>query len=289
MKRPRSRGLGRGLEALIPIPAGGAAGASELIDVDQIVPSQEQVRRRFEAEPLRELADSIRAHGLLQPVLVRRREHGYELIAGERRWRAARMAGLDRIPAVVRGGESEEETGQRESLILGLIENLQRTDLDPIEEARGIRRLIDQFGLTHEEAAERLGRHRVAVTQALRILTAAPAVISATAAGAISAGHARVLATMPDHPSQEHGLKVILGRNLTVRQTEKLVRASKPRPAPTSTRWQPAETALDDLRRQLQDRYGEALRVEGTPRRGRIVMSWATTEDRAGLVRALLK
>src|SRR5579864_1767036 len=137
MTQPRPRGLGRGLDALIPMSREGDAMVPQMIAVDQIRPSHRQVRTRFDAEPLGELAESIRLHGVLQPILVRRLMDGYELIAGERRWRAARLAGLTAVPAVVRSGSADDE-----QLVLGLIENLQRTDLDPIEEARGLRRLI---------------------------------------------------------------------------------------------------------------------------------------------------
>src|SRR5438874_11491415 len=133
MSAIRPRGLGRGLHALIPLPTGPGGSSSRLIALDQIRPSPEQMRRHFPADSLRELADSIREHGVLQPILVRRLPDGYELIAGERRWRAARMAGVERIPAIVRREVAAEET-----LLLGLIENLQRENLDPIEEARGL-------------------------------------------------------------------------------------------------------------------------------------------------------
>src|SRR5215472_1093970 len=226
MSRQRGRALGRGLESLIPIAPGVEgrdAGLPQFIDVDQVKPSPEQLRKRFPAESLRELADSIRLHGVLQPILVRRLPDGYELIAGERRWRAARLAGVQRVPAIVR-----HEADSEDSLLLGLIENLQREDLDPIEEARGIKRLIDQFDLTHEEAAVRLGKHRVAVTQALRLLNACPAVISATAASAITAGHARALVGLPSAQAQEQGLRVILVCYLSARNTEKWVHDYKP-------------------------------------------------------------
>src|SRR5229473_5660217 len=154
MTQAHARGLGRGLEALIPMSRDGGAMVPQMVAVDQIRPSRQQVRARFDAEPLSELADSIRSHGVLQPLLVRRHVDGYELIAGERRWRAARLAGLIAIPAVVRS-----ETEGDEQLVLGLIENLQRADLDPIEEARGLQRLTEDFGLTHEEAAQRIGKN----------------------------------------------------------------------------------------------------------------------------------
>ena len=228
--------LGRGLQALIPTSPEGAAelesGFPQWVSIDEIRPSAEQSRRHFAAEPLRELAESIRAHGLLQPLLVRRVHDGFELIAGERRWRAAREAGLTRVPAIVRGSVVDEE-----SRVLGLIENLQREDLDPIEEARGIERLVTTFGLTHEDAASRLGKTRVAVTNALRLLSGTPAVVSATASSAISAGHARALVGLPSADDQEYGLKIVLAKRLSVRQTERWVRDSSPRalPGPASS------------------------------------------------------
>jgi ParB family chromosome partitioning protein len=203
MSQQRPRGLGRGLDALIPMSSDGEAQVPQMIAVDQIRPSSQQVRSRFDAEPLGELAESIRMHGVLQPLLVRKLGDGYELIAGERRWRAARLACLRAVPAVVRG-----EAGKDEQLVLGLIENLQRTDLDAIEEARGLRRLIEEFGLTHEDVARRLGKHRVSVTQSLRLLAGSPAVQSAVASGVISAGHARALIALAGQAAQEHGLNV---------------------------------------------------------------------------------
>src|SRR5260370_9809519 len=188
MSQPRPRGLGRGLDALIPMSSEGDALVPQMIAVDQIRPSRQQVRSRFDAEPLGELAESIGLHGVLQPMFVRPLADGYELIAGERRWRAARLAGLNTVPAVVR-----TDAGNDQQLVLGLIENLQRTDLDPIEEARGLHRLIEEFGLTHEDIAQRIGKHRVSVTQALRLLGGCAAVQSAAASGISSPGHGPAL------------------------------------------------------------------------------------------------
>jgi len=291
MTRPRARGLGRGLESLIPIMPGAEGregGLPQYIDVDQIKPSPEQMRRQFPAEPLRELADSIRLHGLLQPVLVRRLNDGYELMAGERRWRAARLAGVERIPAIVR-----REAEPQESLLLGLIENLQREDLDPIEEARGIKRLIEQFGLTHEEAAASLGKHRVAVTQALRLLTACPAVVSATSAGAITAGHARALVGLPSPEAQEQGLKVVLARNLSVRETERWVRdyqASGPRRRPTrpAHNVDEAQSETADVLARLQERYGSSVAIAGSHEQGLITFRYAGADALKRLLEKLL-
>jgi len=205
MSQPRPRGLGRGLDALIPMSPEGEALVPQMIAVDQIKPSRQQVRSRFDAEPLGELAESIRMHGVLQPLLVRPLGDGYELIAGERRWRAARLAGLRAVPAVVRS-----DAGNDQQLVFGLIENLQRTDLDPVEEARGLRRLIEEFGLTHDEVAQRLGKHRVSVTQSLRLLAGCAAVQSAVASGVISAGHARA-GTRPEGRRRQAPLRAAGG------------------------------------------------------------------------------
>ncbi len=270
MKQLRPRGLGRGLEALIPMSRDGAAMVPQMIDVDQIRPSRQQVRTRFDAEPLSELAESIRKHGVLQPLLVRRLMDGYELIAGERRWRAARMAGLAAVPAVVR-----KDTQSDESLVLGLIENLQREDLDPLEEARGLHRLTEEFGLTHEEVAARIGKNRVSVTQALRLLTASPAVQSAVGAGAISAGHARALLALESDAAQEHGLKVVLGRRLSVRQTENWVRTYRPRRV--GGRGESAE--LRALGAEIESRLGLPVRFKGTGNRGRLEIRYSSREE----------
>lgn len=283
MSRPRPRALGRGLESLIPIaPEGSAeAGIPQYIGVEEVRPSPEQARKRFEADTLLELAESIRQHGVLQPILVRRLSDGYELIAGERRWRAARMAGLKHIPAIVRGPEQE-------ALLLGLVENLQREDLDPIEEARGIKRLIDQFGLTHEEAAARLGKHRVTVTQSLRLLSACPAVISATSAGAISPGHARALAGLPLE-EQERGLKVILGRGLSVRATERWVQEHRPRNLPRARGRPTSLPGASELAARLQERFATPVSIRLGPRSAELAFRCRGPQQLAELMERLLR
>jgi len=270
MTQGRPRGLGRGLDALIPMSRDGEAMVPQMIAVDQIRPSHQQVRTRFEAEPLGELAESIRQHGVLQPILVRRRGDFYELIAGERRWRAARLAGLSSVPAVVRS-----DAGNDEQLVLGLIENLQRADLDPIEEARGLKRLIEEFGLTHEEVSQRIGRHRVSVTQTLRLLNGCAAIQSSVAAGAISPGHARALISLEGQAAQEHGLKVVIARRLSVRQTENWVRTYKPRhqfrgEAPAELR----QTAAD-----IETRLGVPVKITGSVNRGRVELRYSSREE----------
>jgi ParB family chromosome partitioning protein len=261
------RGLGRGLEALIPMSREGEALVPQMIAVDQIRPSHQQVRTRFDAEPLGELAESIRLHGVLQPLLVRRLHDGYELIAGERRWRAARLAGLTAVPAVVRNDASNDE-----QLVLGLIENLQRSDLDPIEEARGLRRLTEEFGLTHEEVARRIGKHRVSVTQSLRLLSGCPAVQSAVGAGVITAGHARALVALDGHAAQEHGLKVVIARHLSVRQAENWVRTYRPRKKQRVD----STAELRAIAADIESKVGLPIKLSGSLNRGKIELRYSS-------------
>jgi ParB family transcriptional regulator, chromosome partitioning protein len=277
MMETKRRGLGRGLESLIPLPTDRReSGVPQLVAIDQIRASDQQVRRSFDSEALRELAESIRIHGLLQPVLVRRLADGYQLLAGERRWRAARLAGLERVPALVR-----DEPDESARLVLGLIENLQREDLNPIEEAHGIRVLADQFHLTQEEIATRLGRNRVSIAQSLRLLTACPAVQSSVASGSLSAGHARALVGLPGFQDQEHGLKVVLSRRLSVRQAEAWVkRYVPPRPRIPAASSRPA---LERLATDLQAALGLEVKATGSLRRGRVSISYSSKEELQGL------
>jgi len=248
----------------------GEAMVPQMVAVDQIRPSHQQVRTRFDAEPLGELAESIRRHGILQPLLLRRLPDGYELIAGERRWRAARLAGLTSVPAVVRSGSDDDQ-----QLVLGLIENLQRTDLDPIEEARGLRQLTDEFGLTHDEVAQRLGKHRVSVTQSLRLLAACGAVQSAVSAGVISAGHARALLALASQTAQELGLKVTVARHLSVRQTENWVRTYRPTQRPR--RGSTAE--LQALAADIESSIGLPIKLTGSMNRGHMELKYSSREE----------
>ncbi len=270
MSQPRPRGLGRGLDALIPMSREGEALVPQMIAVDQIRPSRQQVRTRFDAEPLGELAESIRLHGVLQPLLVRPLADGYELIAGERRWRAARLAGLQTVPAVVRS-----DAGNDGQLVLGLIENLQRTDLDPIEEAGGLRRLIEEFGLTHEDVADRLGKHRVSVTQSLRLLGGCAAVQSAVASAVISAGHARALIALEGQAAQEQGLKVVIAKHLSVRQTENWVRTYRPR----RCRHGDSSADLRAIAADIESSLGVPIKLTGSLSRGKLELRYSSREE----------
>jgi ParB family chromosome partitioning protein len=266
----RDFGLGRGLDALIPPPAGTEEGRQ--IPLDRISANPHQPRARFEGDELTDLAASIGEHGVLQPVVVRGLANGdYQLIAGERRVRAARMAGLTQIPAVVR------EPTEAEMVELALIENLQRTDLNPLEEALGFRVLIERFGLPHEAVANRVGRSRAAVTNALRLLDLAPETQEALLDGQISEGHARALAGLTVPELQVAALAIVLERRLSVRQTEELVRRRRrqARPDPVST---PHED-LQELENRLRALLATRVAITRTRRGGRISIEFASDEE----------
>jgi len=213
------KALGKGLEALLPEATLTSGSVERLIATDQIRPSRLQPRHGIDEDGLAELAESIRQKGVIQPLLVRRVEDGFELIAGERRWRAAQKAGLDRVAAIVR------EATDAESFELALIENLQREDLSPLEEAGAYRRMIDDFGLTQEEVAARIGRSRATVANTLRLLGLPREIKDMIAAGKISMGHARALLAAVPASRQIALAKDVVDRGLSVRETERLAAA----------------------------------------------------------------
>ena len=217
-KRPA---LGRGLESLIPGSSDTALRASPMeVDIELIVPSRFQPRGRADAANLDELAASIRSTGLIQPVIVRKVDRGYQLIAGERRWRAAQKAGLHKIPVIVR----DVAPGQDKSLlVMALIENIQREDLNPMDEAGAYRRLIDEFSLTQEEIAGAVGKDRATVANYLRLLRLPSEVRDEVLAGTISMGHARALLALQGEQAQRNMAREIIARGLSVRETEQLV------------------------------------------------------------------
>ena len=278
----RPSGLGRGLSSLIPQRPGGP-GVVE-IPLDQITHNPYQPRVHSEQESLETLAASIAEHGVLQPILVVETLDGYQLIAGERRLRAAEMVGLERIPALVRGSVAE-----RHHLELALIENLQRADLNPMEEARAFRQLITEFGLTQEQVAERVGRARSSVANTLRLLELAEPVQDAVAEGLISEGHARALASLDRQAQQEAALALVLKGDLNVRQTEELARRLKAAPAEGPAR---TPTLRDPDVERLEGilRSALATKVTLTSRRkgGRIVIDYYDPEDLGRLVDRLV-
>jgi len=281
VRSERPQGLGRGLAALIP-QRGPTANGSIEIPLARIRENPRQPRLRMDDDALAALAESIRQHGVIQPVLVTETIDGYQLVAGERRVRAARLAGLDHIPAVVR------QLADREQLELALVENLQREDLDPIEAARAYRQLMDDFAFTQEDLATRVGRARSTVANTLRLLELNSAVQDALVAGAISEGHARAIGGLPTE-TQAHVVSAVIEDDLSVRQTEELVRRLRePRPIPAEGAPKPAadpdvERVEEDLRRSL----GTKVRLTRTRRGGRITIEYYGDEELARLYQRL--
>lgn len=276
----RESGLGRGLSALLPAAAPGQSGLIDLA-VAEVRPNVRQPRERFAGAELEELAQSIREVGVLQPVLVRvDGDGGYELVAGERRFRAARLAGLTTIPAIVR------QTADDQLLTEALIENLHRADLDPLEEAAAYQQLLDDFGYTHAQLATRLGRSRSTITNSLRLLALPPALQQHCADGSLSAGHARALLALDRAEQQVRTGQRVIAEGLSVRDTEELVRRALLRREATGegdARSRAVRSRRASPYTGLQHRLGEALAtgvsIKGSPRRGRIVIDYAGRED----------
>ena len=280
VRSDRPQGLGRGLAALIPQRAPTATGSID-VPLARIRENPRQPRLRMNDDALAGLAESIRQHGVIQPILVTETIDGYTLVAGERRVRAARIAGLERIPAIVR------QLADRQQLELALVENLQREDLDPIEAARAYRQLMDEFSFTQEDLASRVGRARSTVANTLRLLDLHPAVQDAVAASLITEGHARALGGLP-HEAQSPAVATVIADDLSVRQTEELVRrVREPRPERSATA--PAadpdvERVEEDLRRSL----GTKVRLTRTGRGGRIVIEYFGEDELARLYQRLV-
>jgi len=250
----RRRGLGKGLEALIPVIEETADGLLQ-VPVSAISPNPMQPRTTMEPHALAELAASIKEHGLIQPLVVTQQgpEH-YQLIAGERRWEAARLAGLATIPVVVKDATPQQV------LELALVENIQRADLNPLEEATAFQQLVDEFGLTQEQVAERVGKSRVAVTNTLRLLRLPPEVKRALAEGAIREGHARALLALPTPEAQVAALKTVVNRALSVRQTEELVRRLMAEPPPQKPKPKP-NPETEALEFEFRDTLGTKVNL----------------------------
>jgi ParB family chromosome partitioning protein len=282
----KHKGLGRGLDALL---GGGSArrpGDEELaqLAVGSLKPGKYQPRTRMDEASLAELAESIKSRGVIQPIVVRPvGGEQYEILAGERRWRAARLAGLQQVPAVVRDVPDEAALG------IGLIENIQREDLNPLEEANGLKRLIDEFHLTHEQVATAIGRSRAGVTNLLRLLELAPAVQAMVQDGAIDMGHARALLAL-SKPRQLELAQRVAEEGLSVRETERMVQEAL-RP-PKAARAEPPRLDADGRRLQedLSESLGATVHLKArSGGRGAVVIEYASLEQLDGLVKRLRK
>jgi ParB family transcriptional regulator, chromosome partitioning protein len=281
----RRTGLGRGLDALIPSgnePSQLEHGV-EQIPVDQISTNPRQPRSRFSPEEMAELAASIRTHGVLQPLILTASEGngGYTLIAGERRLIAARQAGLETVPAVIR------EATQQDLLEIALIENVQRSDLGPLEAAEAYRQLSDDFGLSHEDISARVGKSRVSITNTLRLLKLPKSVQDALAEGQISEGHARVLLALPNQRAQEAALQTVLHQGLNVRQTEELIRKLSGQKRENQSK-EAAPPEVLELEEKLRSYLGTRVSLNHRQRGGTLVIHYYSDEELNGLVDKLL-
>ena len=267
----RQQGLGRGLAALIPQRAH-AAGSTE-IAISRIQPNPRQPRQRMDEAELEALAASIKEHGVLQPILVTETLDGYQLVAGERRFRASKLAGLERIPAIVR------QLADREQLELALVENLQREDLGPMEEAHAFRSLLDDFGMSHDDIANRVGRARSTVANTLRLLDLDPRVQAAVADRTISEGHARALGGLPID-QQSRVLGTLVEQQFSVRQTEELVRRLRtPRAIPDPAEQRPSDPDLERVEEELRRSLGTKVTLARSRRGGRIIIEYYSDEE----------
>ena len=286
---PQRHGLGRGLSALIPpgTATALAQGVREVL-VAAITPNPRQPRHKIDSEALRGLADSIKEHGLIQPLIVTPAPDSteltprFQLIAGERRWSAAKLAGLERVPVIVRGATPQE------MLELALVENIQRADLNPLEEAAAYRSLMDDFGLTQEQVAAKVGKNRTTVANALRLLKLPPDIQAALADETISEGHARAILTVTDAQKQKTLLRAVIDTGLSVRQTEEAARRAKEPPKPkaqtaSARRAAREEREMPAATRALEDDFRKALgtkvQVSRSRKGGKIVVYFYSEEE----------
>ncbi|MBT8043921.1 MAG: ParB/RepB/Spo0J family partition protein [Verrucomicrobiae bacterium] len=278
------KALGKGLGALIQNQAIAADKGTEQeprkadsrVAIADVVPSPLQPRKHFAKGQLDELMDSIRQHGIIQPLIVRLVKGKYELIAGERRWRASKELGLTEVPVLIR------EATDHEVLEMALIENIQRKDLDPIEEAQGYVRLAKEFDMKQDTIAKRVGKSRAAVANAMRLMELAPDIRDHVAQGRLSVGHAKAILSIKDHASQMLAADQILKKSLTVRAAEKLVKdlsnpkKSKPAGATTSRE---ADAVIKQIQNSLRDRFATEVRVKHSPKKGKIELTYYGNDD----------
>lgn len=283
-KRKVEMGLGRGLNALLGDPDLQPQGEGSVsLPVSQVEPGLNQPRKRFDAESLADLTESIRIHGIIQPLTVRRLASGYyQIIAGERRWRAAKAAGLAEVPAII------IEADDRKVMELGLIENLQREDLNPAEEARGFQVLMEEYGLTQEQVAQRMGKSRPAITNTLRLLSLPDEVLKLVEEGALSAGHARAILGAPTASMQSQAARKVVEGQLSVRQTEALIKAmQKQKPPKEKPAGDDISLYLGELEKDLSGRLGRKVKIAHKGKKGKIELEYYDSQDLEGLLALL--
>lgn len=283
-KRNTELGLGRGLNALLGDPDLQPQGeGSVTLPISQVEPGLNQPRKRFDQEALDDLTESIRTHGIIQPLTVRRLASGYyQIIAGERRWRAAKAAGLAEVPVVI------IEADDRKVMELGLIENLQREDLNPAEEARGYQVLMEEYGLTQEQVAQQMGKSRPAIANTLRLLALPQEVLTMLEDGTLSAGHARAILGAPTQELQKEAAKKTVEAQLSVRQTEALVKAmQRPKKEQASPQGPDLSLYIGELEKDLSSRLGRKVKIAHKGKKGRIELEYYSDQDLETLLELL--
>lgn len=278
------RGLGKGLDALIPGDfQSETGGGAQYIPIHQIQPNPSQPRVDMDDNNLKELADSIQEHGIIQPLILTRNrdEEKYTLIAGERRLVAAGMAGLESVPAIVRDASDQER------LELALIENIQREDLTPIEAARAYEKLQEEFGLSQEQIAGRVGKSRVAVTNTIRLLKLPESIQRAVAGGKVSEGHARALLGLPNKKAQEAALQTIEKNNLNVRQAEELVRKFSGEKPESKKEKSPKPPEIKSIEDELRSQLGTKISINQGKKGGTIVIHYYSQEELEAIIKAI--
>lgn len=280
MTKSRKRRLGRGLDALLGEAPPGPEEDRKLknVPIDLLSRGQYQPRTRMDKEALDELSRSIAARGIVQPIVVRPlRDGSYEIIAGERRWRAAQLAGLDEVPVIVR------EIPDEDALVTALIENIQREDLNPIEEAAGIKRLLDEFGLTHEQAATGVGRSRSTVTNLLRLLALGAGARALLEQGQLEMGHARALLTL-SKGDQDALAEQIASRGLSVRQAEALARARQQKQGTKKIKETAINSDIRELQEKLSEKLGSRVTVKDSQGKGKIIIEYHSLDELDGIL-----
>lgn len=270
---PKKTGLGKGLDALFgAVPEEEQMQETDIfkqLKVTEIEPNKEQARKRFNQEGLEELAESIKEYGLIQPIVVSQREGYYSIIAGERRWRACKIAGIEEIPSIIREDDVKRNTQ------ISLIENLQREDLTPYEKAIGIRNLMNAYELTQEEVAKQLGKSRSTITNSLRILNLEPRVLEMAKEGLLTEGHFRALLAVTD-PEKQYKLALqMLERGVTVRQAEKTAQKKKE----TTEQMERKQILYKDIESTFQSFFGTKVRLDAGKRRGKIIIEYTCNDD----------
>lgn len=280
------KGLGAGLDVLFAANEYDDEPTAELLTlpISKVEPREDQPRERFDEAALNALAESIAQYGLIQPITVRKLDSGYyQIIAGERRWRASRLAGLSEVPVRV------IEADDRRTAELALVENLQREDLNPIEEARGYKKLIEEYGLTQEETAKSVGRSRPAVTNAIRLLSLSPKVLELVEKGELSAGHARALLPLEDDKTQLDAAQDVIKRGLSVRKTEQLASRLQKEPSPEPANGGISVNYAVEAADALSKLLGRRVRLIEAKRGGKIELEYYGSDDREALIKELTR